>query len=69
MKIVRCYFCNEWLDPDHMRTWRFVHGWEQPRDEGGLHALALRRPQQRWACTPCVERERKGVAAGQLGFE
>lgn len=65
---VPCAFCGRLIDPEHPRTWRFVQGWEQRRDAGGLHALALREPQQRWACSECIEKERRGVAAEQMRF-
>lgn len=42
-------------------TFRKVVGWEKPRAEGGTNMIALRQPQDVYACWSCIDRLRKGL--------
>lgn len=65
MELARCAFCEEPVDADATRTYRRVTGWEHPRTAGGTNALALREPLDEFACSPCIDRQRRGLAPEQ----
>lgn len=56
-----CCFCGEDI-PSIRVGFQRVIGWEQWRDAGGTNALALREPQDEWACQRCIDERRKGLA-------
>jgi hypothetical protein len=65
---VSCTYCGEPIDPEARTTWRRVLGWERagmaPSRKGGRDVVQ-REGLQEWACPSCVDRLRRGVAAGQ----
>lgn len=65
IELARCEFCGEPVDPESTRTYRHVSGWEHPREGGGTNALALREPADRWACSPCIDSQRRGIPVTQ----
>lgn len=59
----KCVFCGREVNPDV--DYREVTGFERYRKAGGTNAIRLRKPGERWACTPCVDRMAKGIAYSQ----
>lgn len=63
--VIVCVFCGDKIDPQNRSVYRLVSGWERNRDGGGLNALALREPQDHWACHVCIDRKKRGVHVAQ----
>ena len=66
--MVTCKFCGTEVDPDNRLTFREVKGWEQIREQGGLNTLTLRHTTGEFACWSCVDKERRGIPAGQTSL-
>jgi hypothetical protein len=64
-RIVTCELGGESIDTDATTTYQYVGGWARNRTQGGTNALALRRPERRWACNVCIDKLTSGVAVGQ----
>lgn len=64
---LRCEFCNGEISVN--RDYQKVVGYERKRHQGGTNALRLRMPVDgKWACTTCVDKEARGIAARQDGL-
>lgn len=59
-EILNCSFCEK-----KMREWdavyQWVAGWERWREAGGTNALALREPEQKFACERCITLKKRGI--------
>jgi len=62
----RCVYCNRPVTIDH--DYRKVIGWERHRSGGGTNALAVREPQDEWACSECVSKLKRGVTMEQTSL-
>jgi hypothetical protein len=62
---VPCTFCEAPVDPEMPLTYQKVTGWEHPRMAGGTNALALREPHGVYACSTCIDKQRRGIPVGQ----
>lgn len=64
-----CSLCTRELDPNDRSTYRRVQGWERKAlsssSRRGGSDLYLREPTGEFACSPCVERLRSGLAPSQ----
>ena len=58
-----CVFCDTPINVD--QDYRRVIGWEKRRPEGGTNSVALREPQDEWACQFCIDKQKRGLPAGQ----
>ena len=59
MNELRCVRCGDPIRPK--RAWRKVSGWEKGRKSGGTNALALREPEDKFMCEPCMTLARMKV--------
>jgi hypothetical protein len=63
---IKCTFCGGRISVT--RDYQRVEGYERRRNQGGTNALRLRQPKGEWACTSCVDKEARGIAATQGGL-
>lgn len=63
---VYCVYCGNAIESEARLTYRQMTGWAQNRDAGGVNALALREPLDRYACTPCIDKLKRGIPAEQM---
>lgn len=60
----RCQFCGEPVDVE--RDYQRIEAWRRKRHgTNSANYVRLIEPRDQWACRFCVERESKGIAAGQ----
>ena len=59
--LVKCELCPREVDIRAAGTHQFVTGWAMNRAGGGAHAIALRKPERRWAHRECIEAEARGL--------
>lgn len=62
---VECELCGRTVDTDATTTYQYVGGWARNRTQGGTNAIALRRPERRWACHECIDKLSANIAVGQ----
>lgn len=68
----RCEYCRMELDPNAPSTLRRIVGWER-RAVGGTRRggsdVVLREPLgEKFACSPCVDRQKHGVSPSQASL-
>ena len=61
-----CVYCKGPIDGS--LDYRRVIGWERQRSAGGTNAIALREPQDEWACAECVRKLKRGVTLEQTSL-
>jgi len=59
-RVAACEDCHQPIDVDSPGTAQFVEGWAVNRSAGGANMIALRTPQRRWLCPPCLDLRRSG---------
>jgi hypothetical protein len=61
----RCQFCGSPVDRD--RDYEGITGWAKGsrHGAGGTNAVALKTPTGEWACSACIAKMRRGLAAEQ----
>lgn len=71
---MKCHYCGRPVDlNDRLSVWQAVWGWERMggRRASGVQAgsdIYYRQKFDRWAHAHCIETERSGVSARQVGF-
>lgn len=69
---VRCFYCNEPVDPTDGTNYRRLVGWERKAPLGtsrrGGSDIVLRRHTDDYACFGCVEKLRAGLDTNQRGL-
>lgn len=63
MAALKCTACDEDINPQ--LDYRQVIGWEKRRGTGGTNAIRLRKPQEIWMCSRCVDKEARKLNALQ----
>lgn len=59
-----CTFCEEPVDPQS--GFRKVSGFERlHREGGGTNAVALRKPEEVFACRWCIDKQGRGISPEQ----